>query len=135
MKEQLLSRLSIIYIYYTLIVFFSSTYNLLMGYTIMSTRYFVELFLFLIVIIILDALLENVNFKSFWSCAAAETGIAYVLFLVFAYFLNWIAFTLEGLIHATILFLMIAVLGISYINYKLKLRSKELNELLQKRNC
>jgi len=135
MKEQLISRLSIIYIYYTLIVFICSAYNLLMGYTTMSTSYFVELFVFLIVFNIFDALLGNINFKSFWTCAAAETAISYVLFLVFAYFWNWIAFTPESLIHATILFLIIAILGISYINYNLKLRSKELNELLQKRNC
>lgn len=134
MKEQIISRLPIIYIYYTLIVFICSTYNLLMGYTSMSTRYFVELFGFLIVFNVFDALLEHVNFKSFWSCAAAETAMSYVLFLVFAYFFSWIAFTPESLVHATILFLIIAILGISYINYKHKLRSKELNELLQKRN-
>ena len=134
MKEQIMSRLQVIYVYYTLIVFVCSAYNLLQGYTTMSTRYFVELFAFLIVFNIFDALLEHVNFKSFWSCAVAETGMAYALFLAFAYFFDWIAFTPERLVQATILFLIIAALGISYMNYQHKLRSKELNELLQKRN-
>ena len=134
MKEQIMSRLQIIYIYYTLIVFICSIYNLLQGYTAMNTHYFVELFVFLVMFNIFDTLLEHVNFKSFWSCAVAETGMAYALFLIFAYFFGWITFTPEHLLHATILFLIIAVLGISYINYQHKLRSKELNELLQKRN-
>lgn len=135
MKEKIMSRLPIIYVYYTLIVFVTSAYNLLMGYSSMSTRYFVELFAFLVVFNICDSLLENVNFKSFWSCAIAETAMAYVLFLVFAYFFKWIAFTPKQLVHATILFVIIAVSGITYMNYRHKLRSKELNELLQKKNA
>ena len=134
MKEKIMSRLPVIYVYYTLIVFVTSAYNLLMGYTSMSTRYFVELFAFLVVFNICDALLENVNFKSFWSCAVGETAMAYILFLVFAYLFNWIAFTPKQLVHATILFLIIAILGITYMNYRQKLRSNELNELLQKKN-
>ena len=134
MKEKIMERLPIIYVYYTLIVFISCTYNLLMGYTSMNTRWFVELLIFLVVFNIFDYLLGNVNFKSFWSCAIAETAMAYVLFLVFAYFFKWVAFTPEQLLRATILFIIIAISGITYMNYRHKLRSKELNELLQKQN-
>lgn len=134
MKEKIMSRLPIIYVYYTLIVFICCTYNLLMGYTSMNTGWFVELLVFLVVFNIFDYLLGNVNFKSFWTCAVAETAMAYVLFLVFAYFFKWVAFTPEQLLRATILFIIIAICGITYMNYRHKLRSKELNELLQKKN-
>lgn len=130
-----MSRLPNIYAYYSTIIFVSSVYNLLLGNTQIEITYFIELFGFLMVFFFVEPLFEAINFKSFWSWAIVETTFAYVLFLIFAYLFKWVSFTPEQLIPVSILFLLIAALGIYYINCQHRLRTKELNELIRKQNA
>ena len=134
MKEKIMERLPFIFCYYTIIILVTCIYNLSIGNTLIEIAWFVELFAFLVVFTVLEYFLNRIDFKNFWTCAIAETGFAYLLFLIFAYCFNWVTFTPAQLISATILFVVIAVLGIAYMNYRHKLRTRELNELLQKRN-
>ena len=135
MKEKLMSRLPHIYAYYSIIIFVSSIYNLLIGNTQMNISYLVELFGFLVVFFFVEPILENINFKAFWSCAVAETGLAYILFLIFAYLFKWIHFTAKEFIPASILFILIAAIGIYYINCQHRLQTRELNELIRKQKA
>lgn len=134
MKEKIMSRLPLIYAYYTIIIFVTCIYNALLGNTQMETRWFIELFGFLIIFFVFEQLFQKLTFKSFIACAVAETALAYVLFLVFGYIFKWISFAAGQLIPATIIFILIAALGIFYMNYQHKLQTKELNELIQKQN-
>ena len=134
MKKQILSRLPHIYAYYSIIIFASGVYNILLGNTHMEIRYLIELFGFLIIFFFVEPLLGSINFKSFWSWAIAETGCAYVLFLIFAYIFKWISFTPNQFFPVSILFILIAAIGIYYMNCQHKLRTKELNELIKKQN-
>lgn len=134
MKEKLLSRLPHIYAYYSIIILVSSIYNMLLGNTQMNISYFVELFGFLAVFFLVEPIFAGINFKSFWFWAVTETGLAYVIFLVFAYIFKWIQFTAEEFIPVSILFVLIAAVGIYYINFQHRLHTKELNELIRKQN-
>ena len=133
MKERMITRLPSIFAYYTIIILTTSIYNLANGNTMISLSWFVELFVFLVIFNFADQVLEHVNFKSFLGCAVAETSLAYALFLVFAYVFHWINFTPSLLLRATLLFVLIAVIGISYMNYQHKLRAREINNLIQER--
>lgn len=135
MKEKIMSRLPHIYAYYSIIIFVTSIYNLLIGNTKMNISYLVELFGFLAIFFFVEPIFEAINFKSFWSWAIAETGFAYVLFLIFAYIFKWIQFTAQDFIPVSILFVLIAAIGIYYINCQHRLRTKELNELIRKQNA
>lgn len=134
MKEKIMERLPFIFCYYTIIILVSCIYNLSIGNTLIEIAWFVELFAFLVVFTILEYFLNRIDFKNFWTCAVTETSFAYLLFLVFAYCFDWVRFTPDQLIRVTTLFVIIAVLGITYMNYRHKLRAKELNELIQRRN-
>ncbi len=132
MKEKIMKRLPFIFAYYTIIVLVTCIYNLSLGYTMMQNRWFIELFVFLVIFAVLERVLACVNFKSDLLYTVAEIGMAYVLFLVFGYLCQWVEFTPVSLLSVTILFIIIAVIGVSYFNYRYKLRTKELNELLKK---
>ena len=132
MKEKIMKRLPFIFAYYTIIVLVTCIYNLSLGYTMMQNRWFIELFVFLVIFAVLERVLACVNFKSDLLYTVAEIGMAYVLFLVFGYLFQWVEFTPVSLLSVTILFIIIAVIGVSYFNYRYKLRTKELNELLKK---
>lgn len=134
MKEKIMSRLPFIYTYYTIIIFVTCIYNLAIGNTLIEIRWFIELFAFLVIFVILDQVFSHINFKSFFTCAISESAVAYVLLLVFSYFFKWITFAPEQILRLTILFLIIVTIGISYMNYRNKLHSKELNELIKKQN-
>ena len=132
MKEKIMARLPFIFTYYTIIVLVTCIYNLSLGYTMMQNRWFIELFVFLVIFAVLERVLACVNFKSALLYTVAEIGMAYVLFLIFAYLFQWVEFTPVDLLAVTVLFILIAVIGVSYFNYRYKLRTKELNELLKK---
>ena len=132
MKEKIMKRLPFIFTYYTLIVLVTCIYNLSLGYTMMQNRWFIELFVFLVIFAVLERVLACVNFKSDLLYTVAEIGMAYVLFLIFGYFFQWVEFTPGNLLAVTILFIIIAVIGVSYFNYRYKMQTKELNELLKK---
>ena len=132
MKEKIMARLPFIFTYYRIIVLVTCIYNLSLGYTMMQNRWFIELFIFLVIFSLLERVLACVNFKSDLLYTVAEIGMAYALFLVFGYFFQWVEFTPGKLLATTILFILIAVIGVSYFNYRYKLRTKELNELLKK---
>ena len=134
MKERMITRLPSIFAYYTIIILATGIYNLVNGNTMISLSWLVELFVFLVIFNFADQILEHVNFKSFLSCAVAETSLAYALFLVFAYVFHWVSFTPNLLLRATLLFILIAVIGICYMNYQHKLRAREINDLLQERH-
>ena len=132
MKEKIMARLPFIFTYYTIIVLVTCIYNLSLGYTMMQNRWFIELFVFLVIFAVLERVLARINFKSDLLYTVAEIGMAYVLFLVFGYLFQWVEFTPVSLLSVTILFIIIAVIGVWYFNYRYKLRTKELNELLKK---
>lgn len=134
MKEKIMARLPFIFAYYTIIILVTCIYNLLMGNTLIRIQWFLELLAFLVVFVILDNALGHINFKSELSIVLAETGVAYVLFLVFSYFFHWVTFTPGKLLGATVPFVISVVIGVAYMNYRYKLRTKELNELIKKQN-
>ena len=131
MKEKLVSRLPLIFTYYTIIIIVTCTYNLFIGSTIIQTRWFLELFAVLVVYTILDQVFDYIDFKSYLTFVLAEAGAAYVLFLVFSYFFQWISFTPNQLLPATLLFAVIVAIGATYFNYRFQLRTKELNDLIK----
>lgn len=135
MKEKLMSCLPHIFTYYSIIVLATGIYNLFIGNTQMEISYLVELFGFLALFFFIEPVLSSINFKSFWSWAIAETASAYVLFLIFAYIFKWVRFTAAELIPVSILFVLIAIIGIYYINCQHRMRTKELNELIRKQNA
>lgn len=132
MKEKIMARLPFIFAYYSIITTITCTYNLLLGYTLMENRWFLELLAFLIVFTILDHVISFINFRSYVACTLMEIVAAYSLFLIFSYFFGWISFTPQNLLSATLLFLLITAVGIAYMNYRYKLRTKELNDLIKK---
>lgn len=132
MKEKIMARLPFIFAYYTIIVLVTCIYNLSLGYTMMQNWWFIELFVYLVILAVLERVLAAINFKSDLLYTIAEIGMAYALFLLFSYLFHWVEFTPGNLLATTILFIIIAVIGISYFNYRYKLRTKELNELLKK---
>lgn len=132
MKEKIMTRLPFIFSYYTIIVLVTCIYNLITGYSLIRISWFLELFGFLVVFTVLDHAIGSINFKSNLTCTLTEIGTAYVLFLVFSYFFHWVSFTPGKLLSATLLFLLIVVSGISYMYYRHKLRTRELNELIKK---
>ncbi len=132
MKEKIMARLPFIFAYYSIITIVTCTYNLLLGYTLMENRWFLELLAFLVVFTVLDHVISFINFRSYIACTLMEIVAAYSLFLIFSYFFGWISFTPQKLLSATLLFLLIAVVGIAYMNYRYKLRTKELNDLIKK---
>ncbi len=132
MKEKIMKRLPFIFAYYTIIVLVTCIYNLSLGYTMMQNWWFIELFVYLVIFALLERVLAGINFKSDLHYTVAEIGMAYALLLVFSYLFQWVEFTPVNLLAATILFIISAVIGVSYMNYRYKLRTKELNELLKK---
>ena len=132
MKEKIMARLPFIFAFYTIIVLVTSIYNLLLGNTLIEIQWFLELFAFLVLYALLERVLAVINFKSDLSYTIAEFVMGYVLFLLFSYMFHWIAFTPGNLLVATALFLICSVSGVAYLNYRYKLRTKELNELLKK---
>ena len=100
----------------------------------MKNTWFFEVLAYLIIFTIFDHILGLINFKSNLTYTLAETGTAYVLFLIFGYVFHWISFTFTNLLGTTLLFLFIATIGITYLTYRHKLRTKELNDLIQKQN-
>ena len=132
MKEKIMARLPFIFAYYTIIVLVTCIYNLSLGYTMMQNWWFIELFVFLVIFALLERVLACINFKNDLLYTIAEIAMAYVLFLLFSYFFHWVEFTPGNLLAATILFLICSVSGVAYLNYRYKLRTKELNELLKK---
>ena len=132
MKEKIMARLPFIFAYYTIIILVTCIYNLSLGYTMMQNRWFIELFVFLVIFAVLERVLAAINFKSDLLYTIAEIGMAYALFLLFSHLFHWVEFTPGNLLATTILFIIIAVIGISYFNYRYNLRTKELNELLKK---
>jgi len=132
MKEKIMARLPLIFAYYTIIILVTCIYNLSLGYTMMQNRWFIELFVCLVIFAVLERVLACINFKSDLLYTIAEIGMAYALFLVFSYFFHWVAFTPGKLLEVTLLFIIISVIGIAYMNYRYKLRAKELNELIKK---
>lgn len=134
MKEKMMSRLPLVYAFYSIIIFVSCIYNAFLGNVHMETRWFIELFGFLIVFFVFEQLFQKLHFNSFFLCAVAETSLAYVLFLIFGYIFKWVSFVPAQLLRASILFVLIAAIGIFYMNYQHKLRTREINELLQKKN-
>lgn len=132
MKEKIMARLPFIFAYYTIIILVTCIYNLLLGYTMMQNRWFIELFVFLVIFAVLERVLTCINFKSDLLYTIAEVGMAYALFILFSYFFQWVEFTPGNLLAATILFIISAVIGVAYLNYRYKLRTKELNELIKK---
>jgi len=132
MKEKIMKRLPFIFAYYTIIVLVTCIYNLLLGNTLIEIQWFLELFAFLVLYALLERVLAAVNFKSDMLYTIAEFGMGYALFLLFGYIFHWIAFTPGKLLEATILFLICSLSGVAYLNYRYKLRTKELNELLKK---
>lgn len=133
MKEKIMKRLPFIFAFYTIIILVTCIYNLLLGNTLIEIQWFLELFIFLVIYAILERVLACVNFKSDLLYTIAEFVMGYVLFLLFSYMFHWIAFTPEKLLAATILFLICSVSGVAYLNYRYKLRTKELNELIKKK--
>lgn len=132
MKEKIMKRLPFIFAYYTIIVLVTCIYNLSLGYTMMQNWWFIELFVYLVIFALLERVLAVINFKSDLSYTIAEFVMGYVLFLLFGYMFHWISFTPGNLLAATVLFLICSVSGVMYLNYRYKLRTKELNELLKK---
>lgn len=132
MKEKIMARLPFIFAYYTIISVISCIYNLVLGNSHIQLRWFLELFAFLVIFVLLDQALGCINFKSNLLFLLAEISVAYVLFLIFGYFFHWIAFTPGKLLGATLLFFINVVIGVAYMNYRYKLRTKELNELIKK---
>ena len=132
MKEKIMVRLPFIFSFYTIIILVSCIYNLLLGNTLIQIQWFLELFAFLVIYAILERVLACINFKSDLLYTIAEIGMGYALFLVFSYFFHWVDFTPGKLLGATLLFIICAVLGIAYMNYRYKFRTKELNELIKK---
>ena len=132
MKEKIMKRLPFIFAYYTIIVLVTCIYNLSLGYTMMQNWWFIELFVYLVIFSLLERVLAVINFKSDLSYTIAEFVMGYVLFLLFGYMFHWISFTPGNLLAATVLFLICSVSGVMYLNYRYKLRTKELNELLKK---
>lgn len=133
MKEKIMKRLPFIFAFYTIIILVTCIYNLLLGNTLIEIQWFLELFSFLVIYAILERILACVNFKRDLLYTIAETGMGYALFLIFSYFFHWVKFTPEKLLGATLLFIICAVFGIVYMNYRYKLRAKELNELIKKK--
>ena len=86
MKEKIMGRLPFIFAYYTIISVISCVYNLLAGNSHIQLNWFLELFAFLVIFVLLDELLGCINFKSDFTFVLAETGVAYLLFLLFGYF-------------------------------------------------
>lgn len=134
MKEKIMSWLPFIFAYYTIIVVVTCSYNLLIGNSYIDLSWFLEAFGFLVVYTLLHQLLDFINFKHDFTLILAETGLAYVLFLAAGYLFHWFVFTPERLLLMTLFFLSIVVIGVSYMKYRHKLRVKELNELIQKKN-
>lgn len=134
MKENIMSRLPFIFAYYTIIVIITCASNLLVGNSSLQTRWFLELFVFLVIYSILHQALDSINFKRNWTFLLSEIGMAYVLFLVFGYAFQWFIFTPERLLFMTLIFVIIVVIGVSYMNYRHKLRTKELNDLIQRQH-
>lgn len=132
MKEKIMKRLPFIFAFYTIIILVTSIYNLLLGNTLIEIQWFLELFAFLVLYALLERVLAVINFKSDLSYTIAEFVMGYVLFLLFGYMFHWISFTPGNLLAATVLFLICSVSGVMYLNYRYKLRTKELNELLKK---
>ncbi|MBP3609361.1 MAG: hypothetical protein J6J42_03375 [Lachnospiraceae bacterium] len=132
MKEKIMAKLPFIFSYYTIIVVVTCSYNLLIGNTLIRIGWFLELLACLVVFVLLDHAFGFINFKSNLTCLLAETGAAYILFLVFSFFFHWNGFTPGKLLTSTLLFLIVAVTGITYSNYRHKLRTKELNNLIKK---
>ncbi|MBP3593536.1 MAG: DUF3021 family protein [Lachnospiraceae bacterium] len=132
MKEKIMKRLPFIFAFYTIIILVCCIYNLLLGNTLIEIQWFLELFAFLVLYALLERVLAVINFKSDLSYTIAEFVMGYVLFLLFGYMFHWISFTPGNLLAATVLFLICSVSGVMYLNYRYKLRTKELNELLKK---
>lgn len=133
MKKTIMSKLSFIFPYYTIIILATTIYNLLSGFTKIRTAWFIELFIFLIIFNIIDCALMKIEFKNYLTSVITEATIGYFLFLTVSYIWDWIQFTPTNLLSVTLLFTVIVVIGASYFHYRYKLHLEEINQMLLNR--
>lgn len=134
MKEKIMSKLPLIYTYYTIIILVTCIYNLILGNNLIEIQWFVEVLGGLVAFSILDLFIDKINFKSFIGASLTESLIGYLLFLAISYFFQWVPFTLDGTIHFSVIYIIIIIIGISYFYYRNKMQANELNQLIQNRN-
>lgn len=119
---------------FTLTILFSCIWNLICGSSMSGYFHFVlELLVYLAGTMLIDTLLNKIDFESYFSHFFVELIVLYPFMLLFAYLGQWFTFTLSNLLPVTIFFLL-DVGYIHYYSYKSwKIEADEINQLLEER--
>lgn len=119
---------------FTLTVLYSCIWNLISGSSMSDYFYFLlEFLVYLVGTVIIDAILNRIDFKNNFSYFFTELIVLYLFMLLFAYCGNWFTFTFSTLFPLTLFF--VATVGyIYYYFYKSwKIEADEINQLLNER--
>lgn len=138
-REHIMSRITKIYLpSMSIAFFFTMVYiclaNLASGSLFVDIRFIIGILGFIASAEVMDALLGNINFQSYRGYFIAETAAVYILLVVFAYYGNWIDFTVPALVCMTAAYLAI----MSFLHFYFYRRSKQdadqINSLLNRKS-
>lgn len=118
---------------FTAVVLCTSAQNLLVGYEALSNRWILQLFGYILVVEVMDALLGKIEFGSYRGYFLTEAVISYGWMLAFGYFGNWFSFTGRMLVYITILFFLIFGGIHVYFYRRTKNDADEINRMLQEK--
>lgn len=115
---------------FTLTALFTCTSNLLQGNTGIYNAWFLQMFVFIVAIDVLDFVLGYVNFKSYSTYFFTEFALTYIAMLCFGYLGNWFSFTLHNLVIISIIFIIVYSCVHFYFYKMSHLQADEINSLL-----
>lgn len=118
---------------FTAVVLCTSVLNLLEGYEALSNWWILQLFGYILVVEMLDALLGRIEFRSYRGYFLTEAVISYGWMLAFGYFGNWFSFTGGMLLYITVLFFLIFGGVHIYFCRRAKNDADEINRMLKQK--
>ena len=117
---------------FTLTILCASVLNLLDGYEYQSNRWIVEVFVYIVVMQIVDIALGKIEFKKYITYFVAETALGYLLlFGVFGYFGNWFSYTPGRIVQVAVMYLLICMYIHFYFYRRARNKADEINALLK----
>lgn len=117
---------------FTLVIIISSINNLISGYTAMSNKGILEIFVMILVIHIVVIAVSYINFKTYKQAYICSLLATYICFLLLSFVFNLFTFTLNHVVTFSLIFLLIFYLIDLYYKRESQIEADKINKKLSK---
>lgn len=118
---------------FTLVIFYSGVMSLISGTGSLSIVFVAQLSAYLLTAELIEGILDRINFKSMKTYLAAEAALMYVVLLLFAYYGDWILFTMGEVLNLTLAFALIMAAVHVYFYRRTRINAAQINRMLAER--